>query len=65
MRTYIPAVVVQMSPFVGDDGAAPWGRRILGMAVVAAGAEKYDAAVTIPVESTENFSTEAKSNANL
>ena len=32
-----PAVVVQMSPFVGALGAVPCGRRMLGMPVVAAG----------------------------
>jgi len=25
-RTYIPAVVVQTSPFAGLEGAVPWGR---------------------------------------
>ena len=36
MRTKIPAVVVQMSPFTGEVGAAPWGIRKDDLAVVPA-----------------------------
>ena len=52
-RTKIPAVVVQMSPFTGEEGAAPWGIRRLDTPVVPAGVIRavVDEAVAAPTAS--------------
>lgn len=49
MRTYRPALVVHISPFTGDVGAVPCGKRTEEIAVVAAGAMTVELALSVPV----------------